>query len=269
MRHLFPLITVLGVATLAVAQEARTDRVIAVSGTATVYAKPDTARIHYGIRVTEPSADALKDVLGKTGKAIDEAGKKLKLSGLVVTAAPMGIKQGGGNNNNLPVPVAPGAPAAAPGLGTLTGYVSYTATIVNADPEKLRTDVEAFVKAITEAGANTSGGEPKDFNLNVFPGQDGSDGPKVVLTRSDDTAAREDALQTAVKKAVKSAQAIARGLGVDPATVKVVSVTDVEPEKPAAEPLSVYAMFDGAASAPKTNAGEVEVKVRVVVKCSY
>ena len=58
------------------AQEAKPDRVISVSGSATVYAKPDTARVYYGVRVSEPSADAVKDVLAKTSTAIDEASQE-------------------------------------------------------------------------------------------------------------------------------------------------------------------------------------------------
>ena len=127
--------------------------------------------------------------------------------------------------------------------------------------------MEAFLKAITEGGANTGGGEPKEANFNVFPGQDGSDGPKVVLTRADDSDARAEALQQAVKKAVKSAKAISQGLG--GGEVKVLSVSDAEPEKPTPEAPSFYALLEGASPTVKSNAGEVEVKVKVVVKCSY
>jgi uncharacterized protein YggE len=129
----------------------------------------------------------------------------------------------------------------------------------------LRAEVEAFVKAITDAGANTSGGEPREQNANFFPGQDTSDGPKVVLSRADETAARDEALQKAVERAVRNAKAIAKSLG--GGEIKVISVTDSEPEKPAPEPLISYG-FESS-SAPKIPAGMVEVKVRVVVKCSY
>jgi uncharacterized protein YggE len=271
MRTFLPIVAALGVAPLALAQDSKADRVITVSGAATVYAKPDTARIHYGVRVTEPSADAVRDVLGKTTKAMDEAVAKLKLSSVAVSTAPMGVRQGGGNNNNLPVPVPPGgAPGGAPGIGTLTGFTSHTATITNPDSDKLRADVEAFLKAITEAGANTSGGEPKIFNFDFVPGSNSSDGPKVLLSRADDSAARDEALQKAVEKALKGARAIAKGLGVDPASIKVVSVSDAEPDKLAADPQNPFNVFEGlAASPPPTSAGQVEVRVRVVVKCSY
>jgi uncharacterized protein YggE len=247
--------------------ETKSERIIAVNGTATVYAKPDTARIYYGVRASEPSADAVKDVLTKNTKAIDESVKKLKIADVSVTSAPIAIKHSSGGNGNLAVPVAPGgAPAAPGGLGPFVGFTSQTATIVNSDPEKLRADVDAFVKTITEAGANTSGGEPNEVNVNIFPGQSSSDGPKVVLSRADDSAARDEALQKAVEKAVRNAKAIAKGLG--SVEVKVVSVTDVEPEKPAPEPItSIYGLESP--SAPKSPAGVIEVKVRVVVKCSY
>ena len=136
--------------------------------------------------------------------------------------------------------------------------------MTNTDADKLRAEVEAFVKAITDAGANTSGGEPKEQN-SISSGQDQSDGPKVVLSRSDESAARDEALQKAVEKAVRNAKAIAKGLG--GGEIKVISVTDSEPEKPAAEPLNIYGIDTG--STPKVPAGMVEIKVRVVVKCSY
>jgi uncharacterized protein YggE len=274
MRVLIPAsLAVMLMGGLAFGQEAKGERVITVSGTATVFAKPDVARVYYGIRASEPSADAVKDVLTKNTKAIDDAVAKLKLSNISVSTAPLGIKHASSNpaaGLGGGPPVAPGG--AAPGgggLGPFIGYTSQTATITNNDPDKLRADVDAFVKTITEAGANTSGGEPKDVNVNIFPGQETSDGPKVVLGRADESAARDEALQKAVEKAVKNAKAIAKGLG--GGEVKVLSVTDTEPEKVTADPVSSIYAFElgGGSSAPKSPAGLVEVKVKVVVKCSY
>lgn len=260
----------LGLATVAFAQPAdKAERLITVTGTATVYAKPDVARIHYGVRVSEPSADAVKDVLTKTSTAIDEAIKKLKLSGITISTAPVSIKQSSGNNVNLGIPVAPGGGAPGPGLGPFLGFSSHTATIAEKDPEKLRAAVDAFVKVATEAGANTGGGEERENSDGiVFPGQVSSGGPKVVLAREDDAAAREQALQKAVEKAVRSAKAIAKGLG--GGDVQVLAVADApESEKPTQEAMfNIYGIESGSAT-PRAPAGEVEVKVRVVVKCSY
>ena len=247
------------------------ERVITTTGTATVYAKPDTARIHYGVRVSEPSADAVKDVLTKTTTAIDEAVKKLKLAGLTISSAPIAIKQSTGNNVGLAVPVAPGGAAPGPGLGPFLGFSSHTATLTEKDPDKLRAAVDAFVKAITEAGANTSGGEERgENNIGiVLPGQEANGGPKVVLSRDDDSTAREQALQKAVAKALGSAKAIAKGLG--GGEVKVLSVTEAPEAEKGAGPESFFGAIYGmeTASGPRSPAGEVEVKVRVVVKCSY
>lgn len=279
MRLLFPAAALLAAAGLAAAaDEPAKDRVITVTGTATVYAKPDTARIHYGVRVSEPSADAVKDVIGKTTKTIDEAAKKLKLAGLTVSTAPLGIKQVSGNAGGpgVAVPVAPGgAPpgGGGMGLGPYLGYSSHTATITNSDPDKLRADVDAFVKAITDAGANTDGGEQREQNINIFPNQTSNDGPRVFLSRSDESAARDEALQKAVERAVRNAKAIAKGLGAG--EVKVLSVTDAEPDKaPGASQmeslLSIYGGGEGPTTAAhRPPAGEVEVKVKVVVRCSY
>lgn len=260
----------LGFGTSAFAQPAeKAERLITVTGTATVYAKPDVARIHYGVRVSEPSADAVKDVLSKTTTAIDDAVKKLKLPGITISTAPVNIKQSSGNNGALAVPAAPGMGAPGPGLGPFLGYSSHTATIADKDPEKLRAAVDAFIKAVTEAGANTGGGEERENSEGiVFPGQVSSGGPKIILSREDDSAAREQALQKAVDKALRSAKAIAKGLG--GGEVKVVAVTDApEPEKAGPETVfNIYGIESGPAG-PRVPAGEVEVKVRVVVKCSY
>ena len=246
------------------------ERVISVTGTATVYSKPDVARIHYGVRVSEPSADAVKDVLTKSTTAIDEAVKKLKLPGVAITTAPVIIKQSSGSNGvGLAVPAAPGMGAPAPGLGPFLGYSSHTATITEKDPEKLRAAVDGFVKSVTEAGANTAGGEERESNVGfVLPGQESSGGPKVVLSRADDSEAREQALQKAVEKAVKSAKAIAKGLG--GGEVKVLSVSDApDLEKPTPENLLNIYGIESPGAGPRVPAGEVEVKVRVIVKCSY
>ena len=205
----------------AFAHDEKAEKVITVTGTATVYAKPDTARIHYGVKVTEPTADAVKEVLSKHSKAIDETVKKLKIGTLAITAGPIGLKHASNQNGINPVAPNGAAAPANPGLGPYTGHTSQTATITNADPEKLRADVDSFLKSIIDAGANTNGGEPKEENINFFPGQGGGGGPRVVLSRDDDSAARDEAFQKAVERAVKNAKAIAKGLGA--AEVKVVS----------------------------------------------
>src|SRR5437660_3135911 len=115
MRFLLTAITV-GLAAAGAPGADPAERVITVTGTATVYAKPDVARIFYGVRVSEPSADAVRDVLTKTSTAIDEAVKKLKLTGLTITTAPVSIKQSSGNQGGLAVPVPPGGAAPGPGL---------------------------------------------------------------------------------------------------------------------------------------------------------
>ena len=183
MRNLVLTFSVLAAASVACGQETKLERVISVSGSATIYAKPDTARVYYGVRVSEPSADAVKDVLGKSSTTIDEAVKKLKLTNVKITSAPITIHHSSGNNPNIGVPVAPGGGAGGGGLGPFIGCTSSTATLTDSDPEKLRAAVDSFVKAVTESGANTSGGELKEANINIFPGQGGNDGPKVVLAR--------------------------------------------------------------------------------------
>jgi len=272
MRNVMLFSAILAAGSVAFAQDAKPERVISVSGSATVYAKPDTARVYYGVRVSEPSADAVKDVLTKTTTTIDEAVKKLKLSNVKVSSAPITIHYSQGNNNlGVGVPMAVGGPPGGPGgggLGPFVGGSSHTATITDADPDKLKAAVDSFVKAATESGANTSGGDLKEINLDIFPGQRGNDGPKVELLRSDDSPAREEALKKAVEQALRNAKAIAKTLG--GGEVKVISVSDAEPEKPtpSMSALSIYGFGDPPAGS-RSPAGEVEIRVRVIVKCSY
>jgi uncharacterized protein YggE len=89
------------------------------------------------------------------------------------------------------------------------------------------------------------------------------------MGRLDDSAARDEALKLAVKKAVKNAKAIAEALG--GGEIKVLSVTDVEPEKGAGGPESPLSAIYGIdmPGSNKSSPGEIEIKVRVVVKCSY
>jgi uncharacterized protein YggE len=260
------LVAALLVAAAPALAQPKADRVITVTGTATVYAKPDTARIHYGVRTSEPAVDAVKDSLGKTTKAMDEAVKKLKMSNVTISAAPVTVRQVQANANGIAM--AGGAPAApAPGIGPFSANAAYCATVTDKDPEKLRAAVEAFVKAVTEAGANTQG-DDKDIQLNVFIGnQETSSGPKVVLSRADESEAREEALKKAVERALKDAKVIAKGLG--GGDVVVQSVTEGEGDKPAATD-SLTAIYSGLeVGSPRTPAGEIEVKVKVIVKCSY
>ncbi len=245
------------------------ERVITVTGSAAVFVKPDRAMIHYGVRAQEPAVDAAKDVVTKSVSAMDEAVKKLKLAGLTTSAAPVTIRQGQMNPNGIQIaPAAPGAPApVAGGLGPFTANAAFTATINESNPDKLKAAVEAFVKAVTEAGANTCG-DDREINEGggFIPGQAGNGGPKVVLSKADETTAREQALEKAVLKAVSNAKSIAKALGVKDVTV--VSVTEGEVEK-TVQNENIYGIYGIESPGSKTPAGEVEVRVRVVVKCSY
>ena len=66
--------------------------------------------------------------------------------------------------------------------------------------------------------------------------------PRSCWRATDDSAAHEEAVKKAVEKAVRNAKAISKALG--GGEVKVISVTDVDPdEKPAPlSPLSIYGL---------------------------
>jgi uncharacterized protein YggE len=267
MRNLFVLVTGVVCTMPLFADTPPGTRTITTSATATVYVKPDVARIHYGIRLTEPSPDAIKDIMGKTVKTMDEAIAKLKLNNLKITTAPISIKQQGANGlAALAVGGGGAGGAPMPMMQPYVGQTANTATLTDKDPEKLRSAVDAFVKAVAETGCNSSGTDEAPNPFAGIGGQEQGGGPKVVLSRSDDSQAREEALQAATEKALRQAKALAKGL--DGAEVKVISLVEGEAETSPTVNLTSF-FSEAKPDGPRVPAGEIEVKVRVTVKVSY
>jgi uncharacterized protein YggE len=237
---------------------------ITVHGTASVLIAPDMAQVHYGITVTEPSADAVKDALTKMEKGVDEAVKKLKIDNMKISNGATTYSQAAPNENGaLAVPAPPGAAAA--GQVSYSGHTSHTAVLTDTDPVRLRSSVESLVKTLIEQGVNTNGIE-KSLNDNFYPGQEMNKGPKVILSKQNDETSRDEAYEKAVKKALRHAKAMGAGLGMGNLTLQVESVGDGEVDK--SNITEFFSPFN-VESAKPSPAGMVEVKVRVVLRVKF
>jgi uncharacterized protein YggE len=246
----------------AVAMAAEPTETITVTGSATVFVKPDTARIHYSVRVSDASADAAKDTATKQLATIAESVKGLKLDSLKTTSGSISYSRssfaraarGPGFGN----PGGPGGPGPV-GLGPVSAQIPVTATITEKEPDKLRASVDSFIAKISEAGATIAGDADPDspFSSARSALLAASESHRVDWILSDDATPRRDALRAAVRKAKADAEALSKELGWEKLTI--LSVAD----GPSASAIGTDSLPAG-----RTPAGEVAVSVRVVIKCS-
>jgi Protein of unknown function (DUF541) len=239
---------------------------ITASASATVFIKPDSARIHYTVRGNDSTADGAKDAVAKQITTVNDAIKALKFSDLttsvgaatfdrIVTRNGAAGRFGGPGNPN-------GNPGPAPISTIHYAIVPLTATIRENDADKLRGSVELFVKRVTEVGGQVAN-DPND-DESPFVGMQGglgsrsrlsSQSPRIEWLVTDDTSARKEAYRAAVRKAKANAEAISKEIGWE--TLKVISVVDG-----ASQPR------DNSEPTPRAPAGEVAVTAKVTLKFS-
>ena len=257
-----PIVSAVLVLAAGVGPAAEPEETITVTASATVYARPNTARLSYTVRVSEDTADAAKEAAAKQSASVTAALKDLKLAGLTTAtgavsytrrmsqpAFPPGRFGGGAVNPG-------GNPAPRPGPQTsFQGAVPLTSTVRESDPDKLLSSVDAIMRKLVDAGIDVAldGFDP---DAGFSPSRGASVSPRVEWLLADDTAARQEAYRTAVRKAKANAQAISKEIGWE--TLKIVSVTDGGAD--------VRDFGDG--RAPRAPAGEVAVTARVTLKCS-
>jgi hypothetical protein len=145
-----------------------------------------------------------------------------------------------------------------PEMRTLN-YCSQAVTLIvrETDMEKMADAIGKIEKVLIDAGLVSGNGDFDDDGS----GRSNSNGLAVNLFRRDDAEFREEALTKAVQNALQKAKALARGAGVQ---IKE-TVSIVENELTAAEATRMAR----SASATTSITGELEVTVRVTVKCSY
>lgn len=234
---------------------------ISVTGSATVFARPTMARIHYTVRVSEDTAEAAKEAAAKRAATVTGTLKELKLDNLATTAGAVSYSRrlsqpgirGGGFRGGA---VNPGAnPAPPPGpQTTFYGSMPLTTTVREADPEKLLASVDSLMRKLLESGIDLTG-DGFDPDEPFGRGRVSTSSPRVEWLLADDAAPRQEAYRAAVRKAKVNATAVAKELGWE--AVKVVSVKD-----------SAAASAEVSGPAPRTPAGEVAVTARVTLTYS-
>jgi uncharacterized protein YggE len=251
-------------AAAAFGRAAEPEETITVTASATVFARPNSARLHYAVRATEETADAAKEAAAKQAGAVTAALKDLKLDRAATTTGPASYSRrvsqpafrGGGFPGGAVNPG--GNPAPRPGpQTTFSGSVPLTTTVRESDPDNLRSSVDSLMRKLIEAGVDL-GPDGFDPDAGFGPGRGSTAAPRIEWLLSDDTAQRQEAYRAAVRKAKANAQAISKEIGWE--TLRVVSVTDgpAGPREPG----------DTGGPAPRTPAGEVAVTARVTLKCS-
>jgi uncharacterized protein YggE len=250
----------------AVGRAAEPSETITVTASATVYVKPDGARIHYAARASEPTMEAAREAAFKQAAAVADAAKDLKLADLTTTTGAVSHSTRAGSRARAGFgggPVNPGAnPAPPPGpVISYSAHVPLTTSIAEKDPDRLPSSLDTFLKKVVEAGAYLTA-EGLDSDSPFGPGGAGrassADSLRIDWLLTDDTAPRKDAFRAAVRKAKANAEAISKEIGWE--TLKVISVVDGD-----SAPRDVA---ERAVAAPRTPAGQVAVTARVTLKCS-
>lgn len=238
---------------------------ITASASATVFVRPDTARLHFTVAATEPSLDTAKENAAKQAEAAASAIKALKLGYLTTTAgSPTYTQRVMAGRGGFGGPVNPGGNPAPPPVQThYYARVPLSLTLRESDPDKLLASLDAVTRKLLEVGASVSTDtvvqEGPQFGGGGFGGGGrtlSSDiSPRIEWLVADDAAARKEAYRIAVRKARANAEAISKEIGWE--TLKVVSVLDG-----ASQPRDLVE------SGPRPGAGEVAVTARVTLKCS-
>jgi uncharacterized protein YggE len=238
---------------------------ITVTGSATVFVKPDAARINYVVRATDASADAAKDTAAKQLTTIADSVKGLKLDNLKTTNGTMTFSRATPSRVRAAFngPGGPGlAGPGAAGLGSYTAQIPLTTTITEKDPSKLIHSADAFMAKIVEGGATIAGDADPDSpftsSSRAIAALGLGEALRIEWLISDEASHRHEALRAAVRKAKGDAEALAKELGWEKITILSIVDTPYEP---------ITASAAAAANA-KAPAGEVPVTARVTIKCS-
>jgi uncharacterized protein YggE len=255
-------------APFAAAQEPA-NRIITVTGTATVHYLPDAARIQFRVRSSEPTLDDVRQANQKALKLVDEKLSALKIKDMKIAFAPInaiapprtssGFRSGdGGGGFGAPGGGLPQFGQAKKGGGAAMAdnrnfNSARVATLIvrDSDMDKLAEAIAKIEKALLDAEV-VSGPTSPDETVS---------GLTVTFFRREEAEFRDEALTKAVQSALQKAKALARGAGVEiKETVSIVENNDVTAQEAAAR--SGRTTF-------ASSSGDLEITVRVTVKCSY
>jgi hypothetical protein len=247
--------------------EEPTHRTITVSGTATVRYVPDAAKIQFRIRNSEATWDDVRQSNQKALKLVDEKLSALKIKDLKITFSPMNT----GQSSAMARGRGPGAPVAEARNVNSTQLV--TLIVREADLDRLTESIAKIEKSLFDAGFVNGPAVDDDMPVRA------ANNLSVSMFRRDEAEFREEALTKAVQNAMQKAKALARGAGVQ--IKDTISIVENE-ASPSDLPVRTVRNspngpggggFGGPSTitilAPQSSTGELEVTVRVTVKCAY
>jgi uncharacterized protein YggE len=267
-------VSILCAAPAAIGQEPAS-RTITVTGSSTVRFHADTVKILFRIRSTEPTADEARQAIQKAVKFADEKLSGLKIKDLKVSYGPASLSQqvdrvgraglGGAGGGGPGGGARGGRGGAVESIPSFSSLQVGTLILHEKDKGKLADTIEKIEKALIESGAISTGAAvDDDFPTRALPS-----GLTLTMFRQDDSEFREEALTKAVQSALRKANAMAKGAGVQiKETVSIVENEDTTPRPDTLGP-ATRGVRSASSTAASSAPGELELTVRVTVKCSY
>jgi uncharacterized protein YggE len=259
---MFPrLAGLLPVLLLAVSAPAADPITLTAEATEVVRLKPDQAKVYLSIESKEGNPDDAATAGDDTRKKLTEGIDKLGLKSVKVAAAQLKVTKDRDNSINRVLRVGPnGAVPPAP-PDTYTVVHPLVVTVSDADPDRLLRAVERVIQ--TAASAGVTGERTTEFRSSPY-GETRSGGRVVYGVKGGWDAAMEPALTKATERALKNAQALAKGVG---ATVqKVEAVEDLTQGGTVTQAVNSFDAALPVALDDELIDGELVRKVRVRVK---
>jgi uncharacterized protein YggE len=219
-------------------------RKVVVNSTATVYVKPESARLSFIVVAAEASDKSAREANEKQIKRIKDALAALQLgkTDVEVNVMPCAISNLG---------ISPPAQGAARTLVVKRAQSVFEVTVREKDLDKLRDAVRRLTEAATDNGATGSEADDRVARIRPFPLRAGAaeepesvSGPSIEWLAAETGEARRDAIRIATKNAMADAEA-----ATGDAKLKVLEINVSAPED--------------------IQTARIPIRVTVVVTCAY
>jgi uncharacterized protein YggE len=222
--------------------DSKEKRTINTSGSATLRAKPDSARVFFSVQTTAPTIKGSRAENNTKFNQVTAALKALKIDGLKMKTADVSLEPVFTQRPNDDQP-------------KITGYRvthQFTVLLTNTDAEKLSGDAGRVLDTVLENGANIV--------------------QRIVFFKADDAALRREAMAKAVENAVTNAKALATGANVKLADTIAISGSPEYYWSRGNDNIAqqaVPAAAGGGGDDTHVVAGDVIITCNVSVTCTY
>ncbi len=243
-------------------------RTITTTGSYTLRLPADGVRITFRVRSSENTAGEARDANQKAVKLADEKLSALKIKDLKVSYAPASLSQQ--TERMVRAGGAIGGPAGGGRvIENVHSFISVkagTVSVNETDKDKLADAIDKIEKALVDSGVVSFGAAGDDDLPPRLLLQNGilPSGLTVTLVRNDDSTFRDEALTKAVQDAQRKARALAVGAG-----VRIKETVSIVENEVYFQDVGLRSARSATGVAASTTSGELELTVRVTVKCSY